>query len=116
MSYLAEITSCKRKSRRCYKDNPDLSPRDQHHYGMEMTIKVRELKRDAVIEAINTRTPIKVLFSDLGYQITSETPDKVKRYLYTRSLRSKWAKDLNEALEFHYAYPTCKYHKEKESK
>lgn len=111
MSYLAEIISCRRKARRCYKDNPDLSPRDQHHYGMEMIIKVRKLKRDALIEAINTRTPIKVLFSNLGYQITSETPDKVKRYLYTRSLRSKWAKDLNEALEFHYSYPTCKYHK-----
>ena len=102
---LNEFASCLRVVKRKYKDYPHLTPKEQHHLGMEAEIQARFIKRKIAEYAIKHFKPIPIRFSTLGYIITAKTPIHIKHYLFKRTNRSKWAVDINRALEFKYAYP-----------
>ena len=102
---LKELLISTRVVKRKYKDYLHLTPREQHHLGMDAEINIRLLKRKIVVYAIENCTRIPILFNTLSYKVTKDTPIKVKNYLFKRANRSKWASDINKALEINYTYP-----------
>ena len=110
---LKELLISTRVVKRKYKDYLHLTPKEQHHLGMDAQIHIRFLKREVAKYAIKECTPIPIMFKTLGYIVVETTPIKIQNYLFQRVNRSKWATELNKTLELKYIYPNVGYQSSK---